>query len=61
MHEPEHHHEDPAPAHEKNAHPPKPYWRRMHTHWAFWVAVFCLFAALFIYIFSYDLILVPHK
>jgi len=49
------------PDHEKNFHPPKPYWRRAHTDWKFWVAVIFLFAALFIYIFSYDLVLVPHN
>ena len=56
------HHDPLQPAdHPKNFHPPKPYWRRMHTHWAFWVAVIFLFVALFIYIFSYDLALVPRK
>ncbi len=51
--------EDEAPK-VKNYHPPKPYWRTAHTDWKFWVAVFFLFAALAIYIFSYDLVLVPH-
>ena len=62
MQESEHDRKHPAnPAHEKNFHPPKPYWRRVHTHWGFWVAVFFLFAALLIYIFSYDLVLIPHR
>ncbi len=50
------------PSHEslKNQHPPKPYWRTAHTDWKFWIAVFCIFSALGIYIVSYDLVLVPH-
>ena len=47
--------------HEKNYHPPKPYWRRAHTDWKFWVAVFFVFAALAIYILSYDLVLIPRS
>jgi len=62
MHEPDHtDHLTDNPDHEKNHHPPKPYWRRAHTDWKFWVAVFFLFTALGIYIFSYDLVLVPHN
>jgi len=62
MHEPDHtDHATDNPTHEKNHHPPKPYWRRAHTDWKFWVAVFFLFTALGIYIVSYDLILVPHN
>jgi hypothetical protein len=45
----------------KNHHPPRPYWRRAHTDWKFWVAVFFLFAALLIYIFSFDLVLIPRN
>jgi hypothetical protein len=47
--------------HEKNYHPSRPYWRRMHTHWLFWVGVVLIFSALFIYITTVDLSLVPHR
>ena len=52
--------EDEVPK-EKNHHPPKPYWRTAHTDWKFWVVVFFLFAAIGIYVVSYDLVLVPHN
>jgi hypothetical protein len=53
--------ENPTPESHKTPYQAKaPYWRRAHTDWKFWVAVFFLFAALFIYIFSYDLVLIPH-
>lgn len=45
--------------HPKNYHPPKPYWRRAHADWKFWIAVVFIFGALAIYIFSVDLALVP--
>jgi hypothetical protein len=62
MHEPDHTtHLTDNPDHEKNHHPPKPYWRRAHTDWKFWIAVFFVFTALGIYILSYDLVLVPHN
>jgi len=61
MHEPEHTHPQPEePAHEKNYHPPKPYWRRAHRDFKFWIAVAFIFAAIWIYIISFDLVLVPH-
>ena len=60
MREIEPYQEHPTPESHKTPYQARPpYWRRAHTDWKFWVAVFFLFAALFIYIFSYDLILVP--
>jgi hypothetical protein len=53
------HEQTEAARHPNNYHTPRPYWRRAHTDWKFWAAVFFLFAALFIYIFSYDLVLIP--
>ena len=53
-----------APANESHKspyHADPPYWRRFHRDWKFWVAVFFIFAALAIYIISYDLVLVPHN
>lgn len=36
-----------------------PYWQRAHRDWRFWVAVGFLFAALFIFIMSDNLALIP--
>ena len=47
------------PEHEKNHHPPKPYWRRAHTDWKFWVGVVALAVAITIYVMTVDLSMVP--
>jgi hypothetical protein len=33
----------------------RPYWKRAHRGWPFWVAVFLMLAAMFIYLWSDDL------
>jgi hypothetical protein len=35
--------------------PHGPYWKRAHHDWRFWVAFFLMFAAMFIYLSSFDL------
>ncbi len=53
--------------HEKGPHLPshpvssRPYWKRAHRDWHFWVAVFFISGALFIYVTSVDLSLVPRR
>ncbi|MGC1360712.1 MAG: hypothetical protein WA419_04200 [Silvibacterium sp.] len=50
--------------HEQGPHPSsvrRPYWKRAHRDWRFWVAVFFVSVALFIYVTSVDLSLVPNK
>lgn len=37
----------------------RPYWKHAHRDWRFWVAVFFIFAAIFVYVVSDDLALVP--
>jgi len=39
----------------------RPYWRRAHRDWRFWVGVICIAVALAIYISTVDLSLVPSK
>ena len=51
--------EETNPEHEKNHHQPKPYWRRAHTDWKFWVGVAALAVAITIYVMTVDLSLVP--
>jgi len=36
-----------------------PYWQRAHRDWRFWVAVVFIFAALFVFIMSDNLALIP--
>lgn len=51
-------HHDEGP-HVRTDHSHLPYWKRAHRDWRFWIAVFFIGAALFIYITSVDLSLVP--
>ncbi|MEO6910708.1 MAG: hypothetical protein ABI158_07275 [Edaphobacter sp.] len=60
MSESTHTHHDEAP-HVKTGHSHLPYWKRAHRDWRFWVAVLFIGAALFIYITSVDLSLVPRR
>ena len=53
-----HHEEGPHPSEAQQA---RPYWMRAHRHWRFWLAVFFIAAALFVYITSVDLSLVPGR
>ncbi|MEO6964311.1 MAG: hypothetical protein ABI076_00265 [Acidobacteriaceae bacterium] len=45
--------------HVRTGHNHLPYWKRVHRDWRFWAAVFFIGAALFVYITSVDLSLVP--
>lgn len=42
-------------------HAHRPYWKRAHRDWRAWVVVFFLLAALFVYVMSDDLALVPRS
>jgi len=42
-------------------HAHRPYWKRAHRDWRVWVVLFFLFAALFVYVMSDDLALVPRS
>lgn len=54
-----HHDQGPRP---KSLHPNhRPYWKRAHRDWRFWIAVFFIGAALFVYVTSVDLSLVPSR
>jgi len=39
----------------------RPYWKRAHHDWKFWVALFLMLAAMIIYVMSDDLALRPHR
>jgi hypothetical protein len=52
-----HHEQGPHPKGSHHDH--RPYWKRAHRDWRFWVAVFFISVALFIYVTSVDLSLVP--
>jgi hypothetical protein len=46
--------------HYKKEHGEKPYWKRAHHDWKFWVALFFLLFAMWIYIRSNDLSVRPN-
>jgi hypothetical protein len=52
-----HGHEVPDGEHIPQEH--RPYWKRAHRDWRFWVGVFLFLAAITIYVMSDDLALVP--
>ncbi|MCX6170244.1 MAG: hypothetical protein NTX65_12935 [Ignavibacteriales bacterium] len=39
----------------------KPYWKRAHHDWKFWVAILLMLVAMFIYVKSNDLSMRPNK
>ena len=38
----------------------RPYWTRVHHDWRFWVALVLMLSAMFIYLMTDDLSIVPH-
>ncbi|MCX6258047.1 MAG: hypothetical protein NTW49_09180 [Bacteroidia bacterium] len=42
-------------------HDHKPYWKRIHHSWIFWIFIFLMLAAITYYITSVDFSLAPHK
>ena len=55
MSEAKHTHQTRGPGSDR-VHPgPGPYWKRAHHDWRFWVALILMFAAMFIYLGSFDL------
>ena len=38
---------------------PAPYWKRAHRSWIFWVGTVLMFAAILIYVMSFDLAFRP--
>jgi hypothetical protein len=39
----------------------KPYWKRIHHSWIFWVFLFLMFVGIIYYIMTVDFSLVPHR
>ena len=52
-------HRHGGPGRDSVHHDHRPYWKRAHHDWRFWVAVFLMFAAMIIYVMSDDLALRP--
>jgi hypothetical protein len=38
----------------------RPYWKRAHHDWRFWVALVLMLMAMFIYLMTDDLSIIPH-
>ncbi len=51
---------DPGSAHHPVAHDPRPYWKRAHHDWRFWVGLFFMSLAITIYVLSDNLAFLPH-
>jgi flagellar biosynthesis/type III secretory pathway M-ring protein FliF/YscJ len=49
------HHRQEREEHNKNHHDHKPYWKRIHHTWSFWVFLFLMLAAMIYYILSGNL------
>jgi hypothetical protein len=45
---------------ERSHHEHRPYWKRAHHDWRFWVALVLMLAAMLIYVMTDDLSIVPH-
>jgi len=62
MNENEHnHHHNEGRYHSKNHHDDKPYWKRMHHSWGFWIFLFLMFIGIIYYIMSVDFAFAPRK
>jgi uncharacterized integral membrane protein len=61
MSESTHTHHQQGPHHDGIHHEHRPYWKRAHRDWRFWIAVIFITLALFIYVTSVDLSMVPGR
>ena len=52
-------HQHGTPARESVRHEPVPYWKRAHHDWRVWVGLFCMFAAITIYVMTNNLSFFP--
>ena len=55
------HHQHGGPDRDNVQHDHRPYWKRAHRDWRFWIALFLMFAAMIIYVMSDDLALRPRR
>jgi hypothetical protein len=47
------------PDHAAGHHGDRPYWKRAHRDWRFWVGAFFVFAAMVVFVLRYSLVLLP--
>jgi hypothetical protein len=52
-------HGNEGPARERVRHDDRPYWKRAHHDWRFWVGMVLMFTAIAIYVLSDNLALLP--
>jgi hypothetical protein len=45
---------------ERGRHEHRPYWKRAHHDWRFWVALVLMLGSMLIYVMTDDLSIVPH-
>ena len=39
----------------------RPYWRRAHRDWRFWVGACCVLVAMILFVAGYSLVWLPHR
>lgn len=62
MNENEHNnHQQEGLNHANGLHDHRPYWKRIHHTWSFWIFLFLMLAAIIYYVMSVDFAFVPHK
>ena len=53
------HNEMPTLVHRPDHNHQRPYWQRAHRDWRFWVGVVCISVAIYVYVMSNDLSMLP--
>ncbi len=62
MNESKHHnHGNEGSARQSVPHGQRPYWKRAHHDWRFWLGLVLMLAAIAIYVMSDDLAFLPHR
>jgi hypothetical protein len=61
MNKTKHGHQHNGGQNQEESHPRSPYWRRVHHHWYFWVAMFLMLVAIVNYVMTEDLSWLPRS
>ena len=51
----------PQTTHRPDYNQKMPYWQRAHRDWRFWLGVVCISTALYVYVMSNDLSMLPRR
>jgi hypothetical protein len=59
MNETNYHHGNEGPEHASVHYDPRPYWKRAHHDWRFWIGMFLMLSALTVFVLSDNLAFLP--